>query len=73
LHYPEPEKTHVICKLEDKPEAKAVRGERYLGGFVGRRMEREGWVLKIEKVEDWARDVRILADGIRRFCDLLAG
>ncbi|KAL7503938.1 hypothetical protein ACHAXN_001656 [Cyclotella atomus] len=51
-YYPEPEKTHDICKLEDEPEAKAAfllqgiaiscsRGERYLGGFVGCRIERE--------------------------------
>jgi hypothetical protein len=75
-YYIEPEKTHVICKEEEEPEAKAAflsrglvvsfsRGQRYLGGFIGSKGEREKWVR--EKVEKWADGVRILASIARRY------
>eukprot|EP00956_Cyclotella_meneghiniana_P042116 scaffold248361_cov42-Cyclotella_meneghiniana.AAC.1 len=75
-YFPEPEKTHIICTAEQEPEAKSAflsrdmivnysRGERYLGGFVGSKLEREKWVKK--KVEGWERAVIILAGIAKRF------
>jgi hypothetical protein len=75
-YFPEPEKTHVICKEEDELEAKVVfltrgldvqysRGQRYLGGFIGRKKERDEWVSA--KAEEWADDVRILAGIARKY------
>eukprot|EP00956_Cyclotella_meneghiniana_P025810 scaffold54612_cov72-Cyclotella_meneghiniana.AAC.2 len=41
------------------------RGERYLGGFVESKLEREKWVKK--KVEGWERAVIILAGIAKQF------
>jgi hypothetical protein len=75
-YFPEPEKTHVICKEEDELEAKVAfltrgldvkysRGQRYLGGFIGRKKERDEWVSA--KAEEWANGVRILAGIARKY------
>eukprot|EP00956_Cyclotella_meneghiniana_P033352 scaffold95206_cov68-Cyclotella_meneghiniana.AAC.1 len=75
-YYPEPEKTHVICTEREEAEAQWAflerdlvvtpsRGERYLGGFVGSKREKEEWVKK--KVEVWEKGVNILAGIAKRF------
>jgi hypothetical protein len=51
-YYIKPEKTHVICTEADEPQARAAflsrglmvnfsRGQRYLGGYIGRKREKE--------------------------------
>ena len=75
-YFPEPEKTHVICTEREEAEAQWAflerdlvvtpsRGERYLGGFVGSKREKEEWVKK--KVEVWEKGVNILAGIAKRF------
>eukprot|EP00956_Cyclotella_meneghiniana_P030419 scaffold76449_cov22-Cyclotella_meneghiniana.AAC.1 len=75
-YYPEPEKTHVVCTEAEEPEGRWAfldrdlivnisRGERYLGGFVGREKEKIEWVQR--KVEMWEKSVRTLAGIAKRF------
>jgi hypothetical protein len=41
------------------------RGQRYLGGYIGRKREKEEWVKK--KVEKWEDGMQILASIARRY------
>ncbi|KAL3809437.1 hypothetical protein ACHAXA_004006 [Cyclostephanos tholiformis] len=54
-YFPEPGKSHYICKAEDKPAARQafegfglkinyLRGQRYLGGFTGSAQKKEEWL-----------------------------
>ena len=76
-YHPEPEKGFYICKEEDEPVARRdferegfyninfVRGRRYLGGFLGSREARDGWIKS--KVEEWASAIGVLAKVARKY------
>jgi hypothetical protein len=68
-YFPEPGKSHYICKVEDKPiahqafesfglEINYSRGQRYLGGFIGSAQRKEEWLGEL--VGKWVGAVKVL-------------
>jgi hypothetical protein len=68
-YFPEPGKSHYICKVEDEPiawqafeslglEINYLRGQRYLGGFIGSAQRKEEWLGEL--VGKWVGAVKVL-------------
>ncbi len=69
-YFPEPCKSHYICKEEDEPAARQAfesfgleinysRGQRYLGGFIGSTQWKEEWLGEL--VGKWVSAVKTLS------------
>ena len=69
-YFPEPGKSHYICKVEDEPAAHQAfegigleinysRGQRYLGGFIGSARKKEEWLG--DMVGKWVSAVKTLS------------
>jgi hypothetical protein len=69
-YFPEPYKSHYICKAEDEPAAcqafksfglkiNYLRGQQYLGGFIGRAQQKEEWLGEL--VGKWVHAVKTLS------------
>ncbi|KAL3806424.1 hypothetical protein ACHAXA_007766, partial [Cyclostephanos tholiformis] len=69
-YFPEPGKSHYICKAEDEPAARQAfegfgleinysRGQRYLGGFIGSARKKEEWLG--DMVGKWVGAVKALS------------
>ncbi len=69
-YFPKPHKSYYICKVEDKPAAcqafegydlkiNYLRGQRYLGRFIGSAQKKEGWLG--DMVSKWVSAVQTLS------------
>ena len=75
-YFPEPGKSHYICKAEDEPAARQAfegfgleinysRGQRYLGGFIGSARKKEEWLG--DMVGKWVGAVKALSVVAERY------
>ena len=75
-YFPEPGKSHYICKAEDEPAARLAfegygleinysRGQRYLGGFIGSAQKKEEWLGGM--VGKWVNAVKTLSVVAERY------
>ncbi len=75
-YYPEPRKSYYICKAEDEPAARRafegydleinyLRGQRYLGGFIGSTQMKEEWLGDF--VGKWVSAVKTLSVVAERY------
>jgi hypothetical protein len=75
-YFPEPGKSHYICKADDEPAARQAfegfgleinysRGQRYLGGFIGSARKKEEWLG--DMVGKWVGAVKALSVVAERY------
>ncbi|MEM7495956.1 MAG: hypothetical protein AAF471_07510, partial [Myxococcota bacterium] len=73
-YFPEPSKSIVVCREEDRAAVQDqlvefgfqyTEGQRYLGGFIGKKERMEEWLTP--QVDHWSRGVTTLAKVARRF------